>query len=69
MADGEIYEREVVHDDRRGRGRSSGPIIAVIVVLVVGLILAIVLLGGDDSSDDGGGVDVEDIEVDIGDDG
>lgn len=69
MADREIYEREVVRDDGPGR-RSSGPIYAIIAVLVLGVILAIALLGGDDDGgSEGDGVNVEDIEVDVGDDG
>ena len=69
MVDREIHEREVIRDDRPNR-RGSGPIYAVIAVLVLGVILAIALLGGDDGdSSEGDGVDVEDIEVDIGDDG
>lgn len=66
MPERRIVEQEH-HDD--GPNRSRGPIIGLVVVLTLVLVALIVFFLAGEGDDTGDDVRLEDIEVDVGDDG
>lgn len=63
MADRRIVEEEL-HDRPT---RSRGPIIGLLIVLALVLVVLVLFLVSGDSEDSGDDVELDDIEVDIGD--
>lgn len=64
MADRRIVEEEG-EPDRPARSR--GPVLGLLVVMALVLVALVVFLVSGDDDDDGGGVQLDDVEVDIGD--
>lgn len=64
MADRRIVREETVADRT---GRSRGPIIGLLIVLAVILVVLVLYLVSGDSEDDGDDIQVDDIDVQVGD--
>lgn len=62
-----MAERRIVDEvHEHGPGRSRGPIIGLLIVLAIILVVLVLFLVSGDSEDGGDDVEVDDIDVDVG---